>query len=167
MRISTLVWILLVVALLLGALWWYQSPAATSGNQQATSTSTGSPELNGSTADQTDVPIVLSIATSTTLGKYLVASNQMALYRYTKDTAGTSVCTGECASIWRPYLITDAKQPLLPGAGIAGTLSITTRDDGTRQLSYNGMPLYYYRNDARPGDTTGQGVANVWYVVTP
>lgn len=91
----------------------------------------------------------------------------MALYRYTKDTVGASVCTGECASIWRPYLITDAKQPLLPGPGVTGTLSVTTRTDGTRQLTYKGMPLYYYRNDARPGDTTGQGVANVWYVVTP
>ncbi len=148
-------------------LWWTtQSPAATDGTQ-ATTTTTESLNSNGSAGGQAAVPIVVSIATSTTLGTHLVASNGMTLYRYAKDTPGASTCTDACASIWPAYVIADAKQPLLPGRGIRGTLSVITRAGGTRQLTYKGMPLYYYRNDAKPGDTTGQGVASVWYVVAP
>jgi hypothetical protein len=29
------------------------------------------------------------------------------------------------------------------------------------------MPLYYWAADAKPGDTTGHGVAGVWFVVPP
>jgi predicted lipoprotein with Yx(FWY)xxD motif len=35
------------------------------------------------------------------------------------------------------------------------------------QVTYNGYPLYYYIKDAKPGDITGQGVGNVWYVISP
>ena len=30
-----------------------------------------------------------------------------------------------------------------------------TRDDGTIQVTYNGLPLYHYSGDSPPGDTTG------------
>jgi hypothetical protein len=29
------------------------------------------------------------------------------------------------------------------------------------------MPLYYYAQDKAPGDVAGQGVNNVWYLVSP
>src|SRR5581483_2981787 len=41
------------------------------------------------------------------------------------------------------------------------------RADGSKQVTYNGMPLYYWQGDKAPGDTTGQGVGNVWWVVAP
>lgn len=166
MRTSTLIWILLV-ALLLGVIWWVTS-SESSNNSATTTTPADSPDVNNQNPAQAAVPIVLSTATSTTLGNYLVATNQMTLYRYDKDVlGGAPTCTDACASIWPPYIIADAKQPLLPGAGISGNLNVIIRADGRRQLTYKGMPLYYYRNDARPGDTTGQGVANLWHVVAP
>jgi predicted lipoprotein with Yx(FWY)xxD motif len=42
-----------------------------------------------------------------------------------------------------------------------------TRPDGSKQITYNGIPLYYYVRDTKPGDTTGQGVGNLWKVVAP
>ena len=39
--------------------------------------------------------------------------------------------------------------------------------DGTVQATYNGWPLYYYAKDKQPGDTTGQDVGKVWYVIAP
>jgi predicted lipoprotein with Yx(FWY)xxD motif len=48
-----------------------------------------------------------------------------------------------------------------------GTLATFTRDDGSQQVTYNGMALYLYQSDAAPGDTTGQGVGNNWFVVAP
>jgi len=54
----------------------------------------------------------------------------------------------------------------LPGA-VGGTLSTFPRADGTNQAAYNGIPLYYWANDKEPGDTTGQNVGGVWFVVAP
>jgi predicted lipoprotein with Yx(FWY)xxD motif len=34
-------------------------------------------------------------------------------------------------------------------------------------VTYNKMPLYYWVGDAKPGDTMGQGVGGVWYVISP
>ena len=52
------------------------------------------------------------------------------------------------------------------GEGVNGNLlDVLVRTDGTRQVMYNGMPLYYFAADANPGDTKGQGVGKVWFVI--
>ena len=48
----------------------------------------------------------------------------------------------------------------------AAMLGTTARTDGTTQVTYNGWPLYYYIKDQKAGDTTGQGVGDVWYVLS-
>lgn len=84
----------------------------------------------------------------------------MTLYTFDKDPEGKSVCNGECAVRW---------PPLLAGAGDkpSGDYSIITRDDGSRQWAYKGKPLYLWFKDQKPGDTTGDGVNNVWRVAKP
>jgi predicted lipoprotein with Yx(FWY)xxD motif len=59
------------------------------------------------------------------------------------------------------------KDRLVAGAGVTGKLGTITRDDKSLQVTYNGLPLYYFKNDKAPGDTTGQGVGNAWSVVKP
>jgi predicted lipoprotein with Yx(FWY)xxD motif len=44
------------------------------------------------------------------------------------------------------------------GAGVTGKLGTLTRADGTMQVTSDGLPLYYWQGDAKPGDTTGDGV---------
>jgi len=46
-------------------------------------------------------------------------------------------------------------------------LGTTQRKDGKLQATYNGMPLYYYVKDIKAGDTKGQGVGGVWFLVSP
>ena len=49
-------------------------------------------------------------------------------------------------------------------------LSRIARPDGTRQVTYNGHPLYYYARDRGPGDARGQGLASFgasWYALAP
>jgi predicted lipoprotein with Yx(FWY)xxD motif len=46
-------------------------------------------------------------------------------------------------------------------------LGITQRKDGSMQLTVNGMPVYHYFQDSKPGDTNGQGVGSVWFVLNP
>ena len=47
----------------------------------------------------------------------------------------------------------------------AGLLGTTERTTGDTQATYNGWPLYYFGGDAAAGDTNGQGINEVWYVV--
>jgi predicted lipoprotein with Yx(FWY)xxD motif len=102
------------------------------------------------------------------LGTVLVAgSNRMTVYIFTKDVkdSGASACTGECLANW-PALTVPAGSTPSGGSGVTGTLGTITRtDNGTLQVTYNGLPLYFFINDKAPGDSTG--VYENWEAVTP
>lgn len=102
------------------------------------------------------------------LGEYLVGEDDLTLYIFTNDTkdAGTSVCNGDCATAWPP-LLADAVEDVGLEDGVTGTVTIVTRDDGTSQVAYNGMPLYYFQGDTAAGQTNGQGLNDVWFVAEP
>jgi predicted lipoprotein with Yx(FWY)xxD motif len=81
------------------------------------------------------------------------------------DAQGPSTCYDDCAASWPPLLTED--EPV-PGAGIDDALLATAeRDDGATQVTYDGWPLYHWAGDDTPGDTGGQGVGDVWWVVDP
>ena len=91
----------------------------------------------------------------------LVGSNNMTLYTFTKDTAGSgkSMCNGPCAANWPPLFVDG--NPV-----VSGDYSVITRDDGKKQLAYKGMPLYFWVKDTKPGDKTGDGFLNgAWKIV--
>ena len=98
------------------------------------------------------------------VGSYLADSKGMTLYIFKKDTAGKSACTGECVAKWPLYFREKVAAPAGTKEGDFGTI---TRDDGKKQTTYKGMPLYYFAGDAKPGDTNGQGVKEVWSVAAP
>jgi predicted lipoprotein with Yx(FWY)xxD motif len=103
------------------------------------------------------------VATSP-LGPILVDAKGFTLYAFTKDTQGSaSTCSGGCSGTW-PALL--AKTAPVAGSGVDATkLSVIARADGTPQAAYNGWPLYYFAKDAKAGDTTGDKVGGVWFVV--
>jgi predicted lipoprotein with Yx(FWY)xxD motif len=102
------------------------------------------------------------------IGTVLVAgSNGMTVYYFAKDVkdSGTSACTGGCITTW-PALTVDAGGTPVAGTGVTGTLgTITREDDGTLQVTYNGLPLYFFANDQAPGDANG--VYENWTAVQP
>jgi predicted lipoprotein with Yx(FWY)xxD motif len=104
------------------------------------------------------------IAQNATLGPFLTDSQGMTLYLRKSDPPGGSSCTGGCATTWPPLLSSGSL--VLPN-GAMGVLGTFTRDDGSQQVTYNGVTLYRYQQDAAPGDTNGQGVGSNWYVVAP
>ncbi len=117
------------------------------------------------TAGSTGSGAAVDVGQNAALGSFLVDSKGMTLYIYTKDTPSTSNCYGGCASYWPPLLTTGAPTA---GTGITGSmLGTTKRTDGTTQVTYNGWPLYYYVGDKAAGDTTGENVQGVWFVITP
>jgi len=101
--------------------------------------------------------VVVSMAT-TSLGPVLVGPNSLTLYTHSGDSATSSTCTGSCATAWPPLTVPSGSTATA-GSGVTGTLATLTRADGTVQVTYDGLPLYGWQNDAAAGDVTGQGVA--------
>ena len=98
------------------------------------------------------------------IGKYLTDTEGKTLYWFKKDMVGKSSCIGPCVDKWPIYFRDSVKAPTDINANDFG---IITREDGKKQTTFRGYPLYYWVNDKEAGDTTGQGVNNVWYVVNP
>ena len=94
-------------------------------------------------------------ANSPTFGMVLTGPNGMTLYTHAGDSATSSTCTGSCATAWPPLTVTG--QPTA-GTGVTGKLGTLTRADGTIQVTYAGLPLYYWQGDSKAGDVTGNGV---------
>ena len=108
---------------------------------------------------------LVSLAQNDQFGSFLVDDKGMSLYLFTKDTPNTTNCYDQCATNWPPLLTTGTP---VAGEGIDATkLGTTPRTDGTMQVTYNGWPLYYYIKDTKAGDTTGQDVGDVWFLITP
>jgi predicted lipoprotein with Yx(FWY)xxD motif len=101
-------------------------------------------------------------------GTVLVAgSNGMTVYIFTKDTkdSGKSVCTGGCLETW-PALTVAAGETPTGGSGVTGKFgTIVREDDGSTQVTYNGLPLYFFKNDKAPGDANG--IYENWEAVKP
>lgn len=143
------------------------TPAPTSAPTAVPATApaaTSAPQATEATASAT-VKTAKVMTADSSLGKILVDEAGWTLYMYTKDSDGTTVCYDKCATAWPPLL---TKDKAAAGDGVdAALLGTTTRKDGTLQVTYKGMPLYYYAKDKAAGDVTGQDVGSVWYVLAP
>jgi len=128
-------------------------------------TTTKAPSDESSTTEATDPAGGAATVelTDSDLGKILTTSDGVTLYTFAPDNGGPSTCNGGCATTWPP-LVADGTPTV--GDGLDDSLFATaTRDDGSEQVTVKGWPLYTYSADAAPGDTNGQGVGGVWYVV--
>ncbi len=96
---------------------------------------------------------VLTTKTDPAIGQYLADPTGKALYTYGGDTSNASNCTGSCLSAWPAYTATVTAN--LP----SGVGAITRTDNGQKQYTYNGKPLYYFVSDPA-GQVTGNGVSD-------
>jgi predicted lipoprotein with Yx(FWY)xxD motif len=134
--------------------------AACGGNDDGAS-GTAAPAAPETTAAQAAGGATVAVASSQ-LGDILVDAEGRTLYAFTKDKGDQSACSGDCATNW----------PALTGTATAGTgaqaalLSTSMQANGASQVTYDGRPLYYFAGDTKAGDTNGQGVGNVWFVLT-
>lgn len=99
---------------------------------------------------------------------YLTAEDGKTLYLFGKDVAdsGKSACAaGPCRDNWPPFTV-DSLDEVKPDRAVTGKLALITRDDGTTQVTYKGLPLYYFAGDKAAGDTNGSAIPN-WGVAKP
>lgn len=104
------------------------------------------------------------------LGTYLTDGQGKSLYLFDADTSGVSNCNGACLQVWPALTIQNGQTPQVGGSATNNLISTITRSDGSKQVTYNGWPLYYYIVDKNPDDTTGQGVDSFgakWWLIKP
>lgn len=105
----------------------------------------------------------LQVTESDDLGPVVAGPDGLTLYVFLPDEQSDSTCYDACAATWPPLEGEMSAGPEIDEA-LLGTIE---RTDGTTQATYDGWPLYYYANDAEPGDVAGQGVGDNWFVVDP
>ena len=103
--------------------------------------------------------------TDSKFGKILTDSQGRTLYLFTADSAGKSACSGDCLSNW-PALTSDGAPTLGTGLDASDFGSLTRADNGAKQVTFYGLPLYYFSGDTKAGDTNGQGLFGKWFVVS-
>lgn len=136
------------------------TPGSASGTQAAAPAVTP-------TAPAAGGPVVTT-ATVGSQGTLIVASaNGMTVYTFASDVAnsGKSACTSDCITTWPPLTIPAGSTPS-GTSGVTGKLGTITRaDDGSTQVTYNGLPLHFFSGDAAPGDA--KGIYPGWSAVKP
>jgi len=105
----------------------------------------------------------VKVAKDDKAGSYLTDAKGMALYTFKKDAPGKSACAGECVAKWPIYF----REKVGVDAKMAGDFGTITRDDGQKQTTYKGLPLYYFAGDKAAGEVKGQGMKDVWYLAAP
>lgn len=118
-------------------------------------------------AKATSGPATTVAVANTGLGTILVNSQGRTLYLFKKDVGTKSACSGACAQNWPPVHSTG--KPTAGSGADASLLGTTMRSDGTKQVTYNGHPLYLFSGDSSSGDTTGEGInafGGIWYALS-
>jgi predicted lipoprotein with Yx(FWY)xxD motif len=168
MKKSSIIWLVVIVIVLIGGYFWWSSMSSSQSPAAMTQTSAPStptaPSTNPTTgpAPQPTVAATLTLNNSGggVFGAYLSAANGMTLYQSTKDTNNVSNCTGACATAWPPYIVSAATAASpTTDPGITGKIGTIKRANGSLQLTYRGLPLYFFAGDAKPGDTKGEAVS--------
>ncbi len=121
------------------------SPSATTASAKPT------PAAAGGTVQVVNVP---------SKGNILADAQGRTLYHFDNDTTGKSNCESTCATTWPPLKFTGTGNP----TGASGLTTIT-RTDGSKQVAFNGEPLYTYSGDTAAGQANGDGFAGKWHVV--
>ncbi|WP_105565589.1 COG4315 family predicted lipoprotein [Microbacterium halophytorum] len=112
-----------------------------------------------------DGAAALAVASSE-LGEIVVDGEGLTVYMFDDDEqgAGASTCAGQCLDNWPPVTAGSDDVAL---EGVTGEVTTFEGPDGAMQVALNGWPLYYFAGDAGAGDTAGQAVNDVWWVLTP
>jgi predicted lipoprotein with Yx(FWY)xxD motif len=108
----------------------------------------------------------VQLASNSKFGSILVNAQGMTLYTLSSETGGNILCTAKCAGFWPPLLVPAGTTSPTGAPGVAGTLGVVTRAEGT-QVTLNGFPLYNFSGDKAAGDTNGEGLqafGGTWHV---
>jgi predicted lipoprotein with Yx(FWY)xxD motif len=151
------------VALLVAAC----STGSSSTGAAGGSSPAGAPSSSAAAASGGSGSTVITTVSSSA-GTFLTNSSGHAVYLWSKDGNGMSACTGACAGTWPA--VTTTGTVTASGGAKSSDLGTITRSDGTKQVTYDGHPLYFFSGDSGPGMASGQGndgFGAKWWLVSP
>ncbi len=129
----------------------------------------GTTKVAAATATATSAPpvVVVKVKSAKVAGKSTQVLGDLkgkTLYYFTADSTSQIACTGSCAQLWPPLLITSGT----PAAQttLSDKFGVIEGANG-RQVTYNGHPLYTYAKDEDSEDAYGQGIGGKWFAATP
>jgi predicted lipoprotein with Yx(FWY)xxD motif len=131
----------------------------------SSSSSSSSAAAAASPSQSSGTPVVKTASVSSVGASVLVDSHGLTLYHLSGEQNGKWICTsGACVKAWHPLA---ARTSSVPNSSVA-SLGTIKRPDGTRQITFKGMPLYTFIGDTKPGDAKGQGIKDVgvWTAVS-
>jgi len=129
--------------------------------------STSAPASSAAAAGSSTTGTVITTQAGSA-GAFLTTASGRTVYLWAKDSTNMSDCSGACAAAWPPVPATGTLTAA--GSAKASDLGTITRSDGTKQVTYDGHPLYYFAGDSAAGQTNGQGSDNFgakWWLVAP
>ncbi len=144
------------------------SSSSSSSSSAPASSSPAAPASSAAASGSASTAATVITTASSSGSTFLVSGSGRAVYLWAKDTGDASMCTGACAGAWPP--VTTTSTVTASGSAKASDLGTITRSDGTRQVTYDGHPLYYFSGDTGPGTATGQGSDSFgakWWLVAP
>ena len=100
-------------------------------------------------------------------GPMLFDRSGQAIYLFDKEATAEPECYGACADAWPPVLTKG--DPRASGAVRSALLGTTARKDGSRQVTYDGHPLYFYAHEDKH-EVLCHNVSEfggLWLVLTP
>jgi len=114
---------------------------------------------------------VVDVGVVASLGSVLTTSAGMTLYIFPPDAERQVTCRGACALSWPPLTVAAGSHPKA-GPGVQQSLLGTYpgANGSPAVVTYDGWPLYTYRDDVSPGQASGQGVylnGGYWWVMSP
>jgi predicted lipoprotein with Yx(FWY)xxD motif len=103
--------------------------------------------------------------TNASFGEILQSRNKLPLYYWSveKRAGGRIRCTGECARVWPPLVVTSRAAVPRTMRGVKGKFGVVKRPDGRLQVTFRGLPLYAYHDD--PPNTVLCDNVDGWFVV--
>ncbi|MGI5500411.1 COG4315 family predicted lipoprotein [Lentzea sp. CA-135723] len=108
----------------------------------------------------------LQVEESPAVGAVVADRERYTLYFTVQDGPSKPTCLEpDCTLVWPPLLAAGGRIEA-PGVDQA-LLGTTKRPDGLEQVTIAGKPVYRYVDDEQAGDTTGHGVDDKWFAISP
>jgi predicted lipoprotein with Yx(FWY)xxD motif len=142
--------------------------AAACSSASSTTSSTGAGAGSSASASGSAAKGTVIMTGSGSAGTFLVDGSGHAVYLWGADSMDKSTCSGACLSAWPAVPATGTVTA--SGGAVSSDLSTVTGTDGSKQVAYDGHPLYYFSGDSAAGQTNGQGSTAFgakWSLVAP
>ena len=118
--------------------------------------------------DENEYPVVteetIKVASDDEFGSVLTDGDGFTLYFFAKDVKGNSQCNGNCANAWPAFF---AEKIEVGNELNKADFATIEREDGSKQTTFKGWPLYYFAQDENAGEINGDGLGDVWFVGKP